>query len=86
MVRQTPFIIVEDFLKNEGSYTVAVRNFRNHYGLSRHDCVLTRRSVMLWVNNFRVSPEAEPLENFRNCLQQCITFQGRHLEDVIFIE
>ena len=43
--------------------------------------------MSMWVNDFndfRVSPQAEALEIFRNCLQQCITSRGRHIEDAIF--
>ena len=45
--------IVEDVLKNEESYIAAVQNFKNHYELSRNDHVPTRKSAIMWVNNFR---------------------------------
>ena len=85
--------LLKIFFLNGEPYTAAVRNFLNRYELSRHDCVPTRRSVMLWVNNFRPTESVlkrklwktfEIAHNNSWHPEQRMASQGRHIEDVIF--
>ena len=58
--------IVEIFLTNGKSITATLRNFRNHFQLSRHDPVSNRKNLLLWVKNFRATGSADkrkPLED-----------------------
>ena len=50
--------IVENFLTNRESVTATLRNFRNHFQLSRHDPVPDQKTVLLWVKNFRATSSA----------------------------
>ena len=50
--------IVENFLPNGESVTASLRNFRNHFQLSRHDPVPDSKTLLLWVKNFRVPGSA----------------------------
>ena len=45
--------VVENFTTNGESVTATLRNFRTHFHLSRHDPVPDRKSILLWVKNFR---------------------------------
>ena len=47
--------IVENFLTNRESVTATLRNFINHFQLSRGDPVPNRKTVLLWVKNFRAT-------------------------------
>ena len=50
--------IVENFLTNGESVIAALRNFRNHFQLRRRDPVPDRKTVLLWVKNFRATGSA----------------------------
>ena len=45
--------VAENFITNGESVTATLRNFRTHFHLSRHDPVPDRKSILLWVKNFR---------------------------------
>ena len=45
--------VVENFTTKSESVTATLRNFRTHFHLSRHDPILDRKSILLWVKNFR---------------------------------
>lgn len=50
--------IVEDFIKNGESVTQTLRNFKTHFKLNRNDPGPNRKSVMVWVKNFRATGSA----------------------------
>ena len=59
MDRRTPYnYCLKKLEKNGESYTAAVQQFKDDYKLSKHNCVPTRKSVILWVNNFRAAGSA----------------------------
>ena len=45
--------VVENFITIGESVTVTLRNFRTHFHLSRHNPIPDRKSILLWVKNFR---------------------------------
>ena len=45
--------VMENFITNGESVTATLRNFRTHFHLNRHDPVPDRKSILLWVKNFR---------------------------------
>ena len=49
---------MESFFINRESVTAILRNFRNQFQLSRHDPVPNRKTVLLWVKNFRTTGSA----------------------------
>ena len=47
--------IVKSFLTNGESVTATLRNFRNHFQMSRNDPVPDRKTLLHWVKNFRTT-------------------------------
>ena len=71
--------IVENFLTNGESVTAALRNFRNHFQLRRRDPVPDRKTVLLWVENFRATGSALKRKppGFRLTLSSAFDFFAR---------
>ena len=58
--------IVENFLPNGESVTASLRNFRNHFELSRHDPVPDSKTLLLWVKTLELQAQhssGNPLED-----------------------
>ena len=51
-------VTVESFLINEESVTATLKNFRNYFQMSRHDPIYDRKTILLWVNDFRAAGSA----------------------------
>ena len=68
--------IVEDFIRNGESVTRTLRNFKTHFKLNRNDPGPNRKSVMLWIKNFRATGTALKRKTPGRS-------RGRHLQDVI---
>lgn len=50
--------VVEEFISNGGSVIATQRAFRIRFQLGRHDCVPDRKTIQLWVCNFRQTGSA----------------------------
>ena len=56
--RATPYIYCGKFSHERESVAATLQNFRNRFQLSRHDPVSDRKTILLWVKNFRATGSA----------------------------
>jgi len=47
--------VIETFMKSNESVITTQRTFRTHFALGRHAPVPDRKTILLWVSNFRVT-------------------------------
>ena len=50
--------VVETYFKCGGSVIAAQRQFRTHFGVGRHGRVPNRKTILLWICNFRQTSSA----------------------------
>jgi hypothetical protein len=50
--------VVEEYIRNGGSVITTQRAFRIRFKLGRHDPVPVRKTIHVWVSNFRATGSA----------------------------
>ena len=50
--------VIETFMKNNESVITTQRTLRTHFALGRHAPVPDRKTILLWVSNFRATDSA----------------------------
>ena len=77
--------IVEDFIRNGEYVTRTLRNFKTHFKLNRNDPGPNRKSVMLWVKNFKATGSAVSTNSKATwkASRAPSTSRGHHLQDEI---
>jgi len=69
LVEQQAFI-VEEFIKNGGSPVATQRAFRIRFSFGRREAVPDRKTIYLWVSNFRQI--GQTLEALKEAIRQVV--------------